>query len=203
MKVTRARLAAWAAFVALTAGLIPLTQHSGLVGAPLAAAQNMGQRNVTGSVVDDTSTPVAGATVFLKNQKTKSIRSYTSAANGQIPLCAGEYGGGLRSLGGKGWQEKQHQDRKFLGCTQGIRNGAENEVRPAGRICRSCARLNPPASSSPAHSAAPGWPAPSTPSSPGPQRIPPSSSCRRDTAPPVSGWLQSPRQSWLRLPMHR
>ena len=84
MKVTCARLAAWAAFVALTAGLNPLTQHSGLVGAPLAAAQNMGQRNVTGSVVDDTSTPVAGATVFLKNQKTKSIRSYTSAANGRF-----------------------------------------------------------------------------------------------------------------------
>ena len=84
MKVTRARLAAWAVFVALTAGFITLTQHSGLLGASLAAAQNMGQRNVTGSVVDDTSTPVAGATVFLKNQKTKSIRSYTSASNGRF-----------------------------------------------------------------------------------------------------------------------
>ena len=84
MIVNRVRFAALAAFVALTTGLIPSTQHSGLVGAVPAAAQNMGQRNVTGSVVDDTSSPVAGATVFLKNLKTKSIRSYTSAANGRF-----------------------------------------------------------------------------------------------------------------------
>ena len=84
MKVNRARLAAWAAFVALTTGLTPLTQRPSLIGAPLAGAQNMGQRNVTGSVVDDASKPVAGATVFLKNLKTKAIRSYTSAANGRF-----------------------------------------------------------------------------------------------------------------------
>jgi hypothetical protein len=84
VKTNRAGLAAWAAFVALAAGLIPLMQHSGLAGAPLAVAQNMGQRNVTGSVVDDTSSPVAGATVFLKNLKTKAIRSYTSSSNGRF-----------------------------------------------------------------------------------------------------------------------
>jgi len=84
VKVKRARLTAWAAFVALTAGSISLTQHSNLVGVTRAEAQNMGQRNVTGSVVDDTSTPVAGATVFLKNQKTKSIRSYTSDTKGRF-----------------------------------------------------------------------------------------------------------------------
>jgi hypothetical protein len=82
VKVNRARLAAWAVFAALAAGMVPLAQN--FVGAPLAQAQNMGQRNVTGSVVDDTSTPVAGATVFLKNNKTKSIRSYTSASNGRF-----------------------------------------------------------------------------------------------------------------------
>jgi Carboxypeptidase regulatory-like domain len=82
VKANRARLAAWAVFAALAAGLVPFAQH--FVGAPLAQAQNMGQRNVTGSVVDDTSTPVGGATVFLKNNKTKSIRSYTSAANGRF-----------------------------------------------------------------------------------------------------------------------
>ena len=49
-----------------------------------AEAQNLGQRNVSGSVVDDRSAPVAGATVFLKNQKTKSIRSYTSSADGRF-----------------------------------------------------------------------------------------------------------------------
>jgi len=84
VKANRARLAAWAAFIALTTGPISLTQHSSLVGVSRAEAQNMGQRNVTGSVVDDTSTPVAGATVFLKNQKTKSIRSYTSSSNGRF-----------------------------------------------------------------------------------------------------------------------
>ena len=80
----RVGLAALAAFAALTTGFIPLTQQTGLMGAPSAAAQNMGQRNVMGSVVDDTSTPVAGATVFLKNLKTKAIRSYTSASDGRF-----------------------------------------------------------------------------------------------------------------------
>jgi len=47
-------------------------------------AQNLGQRNVSGSVIDDRSAPVAGATVFLKNEKTKAIRSYTSAADGRF-----------------------------------------------------------------------------------------------------------------------
>ncbi len=60
-----------------------------VVAAPHSAAfsaqgQNLGQRNVSGSVVDDRSVPVAGATVFLKNQKTKSIRSYTSSADGRF-----------------------------------------------------------------------------------------------------------------------
>jgi hypothetical protein len=51
---------------------------------PQLRAQNLGQRNVSGAVVDGDSTPVAGATVFLKNQKTKSIRSYTSATDGRF-----------------------------------------------------------------------------------------------------------------------
>ena len=49
-----------------------------------AQAQNLGQRNVSGSVVDDRSAPVPSATVFLRNQKTKAIRSYTSAADGRF-----------------------------------------------------------------------------------------------------------------------
>jgi hypothetical protein len=49
-----------------------------------ANAQNLGQRSVSGTVVDDRSAPVAGATVFLKNQKTKAIRSYTSAGEGRF-----------------------------------------------------------------------------------------------------------------------
>ena len=49
-----------------------------------AQAQNLGQRTVSGSVLDDRSAPVGGATVFLKNEKTKAIRSYTSAADGRF-----------------------------------------------------------------------------------------------------------------------
>ncbi|MGA8743799.1 MAG: carboxypeptidase-like regulatory domain-containing protein [Terracidiphilus sp.] len=79
MKGNRARVAAWVAFVALTLGIIPAAQHAGV-----AHAQNLGQRNVAGLVVDDNSAVVQGATVFLKNQKTKSIRSYTSASNGSF-----------------------------------------------------------------------------------------------------------------------
>lgn len=77
----RARVAAGALFVALAAGWIPFAPPSVL---PLAEAQNLGQRNVTGSVVDDTSTLVGGATVFLRNTKTKSIRSYTTGKDGRF-----------------------------------------------------------------------------------------------------------------------
>jgi hypothetical protein len=84
VKVNRASFAAWAVFAVLAAGMVPSTHNFGAIGAPLAQAQNMGQRNVTGSVVDDASAPVAGATVFLKNNKTKAIRSYTSAVNGRF-----------------------------------------------------------------------------------------------------------------------
>ncbi len=79
MKGNRARLAAWVAFAALTLGIVPAVQHAGV-----AHAQNLGQRNVAGLVVDDNSAAVQGATIFLKNQKTKSIRSYTSASNGRF-----------------------------------------------------------------------------------------------------------------------
>jgi hypothetical protein len=84
VKVSRARLAGWAASAALIAGMGLLFLQIGAVMAPMARAQNLGQRSVSGSVVDDTSTPVSGATVFLKNLKTKSIRSYTSANDGRF-----------------------------------------------------------------------------------------------------------------------
>ena len=79
MKRNRARLSKWLIFVALAAGIITAVQQAGV-----AHAQNLGQRNVAGLVVDADSAPVHGATVFLKNQKTKSIRSYTSASNGSF-----------------------------------------------------------------------------------------------------------------------
>lgn len=79
MKRSRARLAAWALFAGLTMGGIPRVADFFT-----AQAQNVGQRSVSGTVVGDDSAPVQGATVFLKNSKTKAIRSYTSASNGRF-----------------------------------------------------------------------------------------------------------------------
>jgi len=80
MRSFRVRWAAAVVFVALAAGVAPL--GSGFL--PLAEAQNLGQRVVMGSVVDADSAAIAGATVFLRNSKTKSIRSYTSSKDGRF-----------------------------------------------------------------------------------------------------------------------
>lgn len=81
MNANRARWAACAALALLIGGGIPLTgTHSAFV----AQAQNLGQRTVTGAVLTGDSQPVTGATVFLKNQKTKAIRSFTSTKDGRF-----------------------------------------------------------------------------------------------------------------------
>lgn len=77
----RVRWMAGAAFIALVGGLVPSVPN---LATPMAEAQNFGQRAVTGSVVNDASTLLTGATVFLRNQKNKSIRSYTTAADGRF-----------------------------------------------------------------------------------------------------------------------
>jgi len=79
VKGNRAQVAAWVAFAAFAVVIFSGVNNSGV-----AHAQNLGQRNVGGMVVDADSAPVQGATVFLKNTKTKSIRSYTSAGNGRF-----------------------------------------------------------------------------------------------------------------------
>lgn len=81
MKCIRVRFAAVAVFCAFATGAMPLASRGGLVAA---WAQNLGQRDVSGSVVEGGSEPVTGATVFLKNQKSKSIRSYTSTKDGRF-----------------------------------------------------------------------------------------------------------------------
>ncbi|HEU5351824.1 MAG TPA: carboxypeptidase-like regulatory domain-containing protein [Terracidiphilus sp.] len=81
MKGRRTTLAAAALFVGLAAGLIPLGAHR---TPAMAEAQNLGQRSVSGDVVDADSSLVSGAIVFLKNQKTKAIRSYTTAMDGRF-----------------------------------------------------------------------------------------------------------------------
>jgi len=82
VRIDRTILLAGVALAALAAGVVPMGSRSALVAPPMAAAQNLGTRVVSGTVLDDTSTSVAGATVYLKNLKSKDIRSYTSAANG-------------------------------------------------------------------------------------------------------------------------
>jgi hypothetical protein len=68
---------------ALSAGIVPFgAKHSPFV--PAAEAQNIGERTVSGTVLDADSNPVQGATVFLRNEKTKSIRSYSSTADGHF-----------------------------------------------------------------------------------------------------------------------
>lgn len=81
MKVSRTKWAAGVVFAALAVGVVPVAPSLG----PLEAmAQNLGQRTVSGAVVDGNSNAVAAATVFLKNQKTKAIRSYTSSKDGRF-----------------------------------------------------------------------------------------------------------------------
>ena len=84
MRLSRTILLRVVAFGILAAGMVPVGSGGGLIGPPEAQAQNLGQRVVMGSVVDANSVPVSGATVFLKDLKSKSIRSYTSAADGRF-----------------------------------------------------------------------------------------------------------------------
>ena len=84
MRLNRTILAAGAAFALLAAGLVPLGSRGGFIGPLAAEAQNLGYRVVSGAVVDVNSVPVAGATVFLKDIKSKAIRSYTTTEKGRF-----------------------------------------------------------------------------------------------------------------------
>jgi Carboxypeptidase regulatory-like domain len=69
---------------AVMAATLALGAFAGAPFARVATAQNLGERTVRGTVLSAESAPVAGATVFLKNEKTKAIRSFTSVANGHF-----------------------------------------------------------------------------------------------------------------------
>ncbi len=84
MKSSRATLLAGALFVALAMGMLPPGPRSELIGGQAALAQNLGQRVVEGKVLDSSSAAVSGATIFLKNLKSKAIRSYTSESDGRF-----------------------------------------------------------------------------------------------------------------------
>lgn len=88
MRFFSSKMAVGTTIAVLAAGLFPIGSQRGETGfnlGPAAAqAQNLGLRAVSGTVVDADSKPVAGATVFLKYVKNKSIRSYTTEAGGRF-----------------------------------------------------------------------------------------------------------------------
>jgi len=73
---------------ALALGAVPGGRSGGKSSAslvaPFAEAQNFGQRTLQGKVLDDREAEVGGATVFLKNLKTKNIKSFTSLPDGSF-----------------------------------------------------------------------------------------------------------------------
>jgi hypothetical protein len=60
---------------------IPAAGALCLLAPPLAAAQNFSQRIIQGKVLEGDA-PASGATVFLKNLKTRDIKSFTSTSDG-------------------------------------------------------------------------------------------------------------------------
>lgn len=84
MRSGQTRVLAATVFAVLTVGVVPAGLVGGLLSPQLALAQNIGQRVVIGTVVDANSNVVSGATVFLKDPKTKTIRSFTSDATGKF-----------------------------------------------------------------------------------------------------------------------
>ena len=86
----------------------------------MAHAQNLGQRNVGGLVVDANSAPVQGATVFLKNTKTKSIRSYTSSSNGSFRFAQVSMTDDYDLWAEKDGKKSADKNRQLVGCAQGF-----------------------------------------------------------------------------------
>jgi hypothetical protein len=83
MRMSRASWLAAIACGLLALGAMP-AGRGGVLSAAAAWGQNIGERTVSGTVLNENSQPVVGATVFLKNEKTKSIRSYISTADGHF-----------------------------------------------------------------------------------------------------------------------
>ena len=84
MKINRTIALAATIFAALAAGVFSFGSRDALTAPSAAEAQNQGQRVVSGAVLSEDSEGVVGATVFLQNQKTKAIRSYTTTEKGHF-----------------------------------------------------------------------------------------------------------------------
>jgi len=90
--------------------VVPAGLVGGLLSPPLVRAQNIGQRAVFGIVVDANSNVVSGATVFLKDPKTKTIRSFTSDSAGKFRFTqvdmAEDTSFGLKKMGTRAWSRQ-------------------------------------------------------------------------------------------------
>jgi hypothetical protein len=78
--------ATWLAAIAcglMALGALPAISTCAM-SAGVAWGQNIGDRTVSGTILNESAQPVVGATVFLKNEKTKAIRSYISTADGHF-----------------------------------------------------------------------------------------------------------------------
>ena len=76
--------ATWLAAIAcglMALGALPAISTCAM-SAGVAWGQNIGDRTVSGTILNESAQPVVGATVFLKNEKTKAIRSCISIASG-------------------------------------------------------------------------------------------------------------------------
>ena len=82
--MSKAKLMACAMVAAVAVGVAGSGSHSALLAPSAAEAQNIGQRVVSGIVTDGGSAVTGGATVFLKDIKDKTIRSYTTDAKGRF-----------------------------------------------------------------------------------------------------------------------
>jgi hypothetical protein len=81
--MSRAGLLAATALSLLAVGALPAGPRNAFV-LSAAWAQNIGMRTVSGTVLNASSEPVSGATVFLKDEKSKTIRSFVSTAEGHF-----------------------------------------------------------------------------------------------------------------------
>ena len=78
--------ATWLAAIAcglMALGALPAISTCAM-SAGVAWGQNIGDRTVAGTILNESAQPVVVATVFLKNEKTKAIRSYISTADGHF-----------------------------------------------------------------------------------------------------------------------
>ena len=82
MKVSRTGLLGCVVLTALAAGMVSFSPRGASFVPTLAHGQDSTPRAVSGAILDAADQPVVGATVFLKNVKTKSIRSFTSVEKG-------------------------------------------------------------------------------------------------------------------------